>query len=79
MKCPNCGSDHSAVYDSRPRPSSVCRRRECSACGHRWSTIELSIEEHNALRRLYDIVQEAREILEAVDDEKKDEDPDPVP
>ena len=44
MKCPNCGSlndDH--VLDSRPVDdgSSIKRRRECSACGKRFTTYEV--------------------------------------
>lgn len=44
MKCPNCGSlDKDHVLDSRPVDdgSSIKRRRECSACGKRFTTYEV--------------------------------------
>jgi transcriptional regulator NrdR family protein len=36
MKCPTCCSDKSKVLDTRGDH----RRRECCACGTRWSTEE---------------------------------------
>ena len=42
MKCPNCGSTKDKVIDSRPTEnSSIRRRRECLACGHRFTTYEI--------------------------------------
>jgi hypothetical protein len=44
--CPKCGSDLSAVVESRLQMSgSRRRRRECNDCGHRWSTVEEVIGE----------------------------------
>jgi transcriptional repressor NrdR len=42
MRCPNCGALESAVIDSRPSDDglSVRRRRECTACGKRFTTYE---------------------------------------
>ncbi len=41
MKCPVCGFDDSKVIDSRPSDnSSIRRRRECLACGKRFTTYE---------------------------------------
>ena len=42
MKCPYCGCDDTRVMDSRPAEdgSSIRRRRECTACGKRFSTYE---------------------------------------
>lgn len=42
MRCPFCGSDETQVKDSRPAEdgASVRRRRECSACGGRFTTFE---------------------------------------
>lgn len=42
MICPKCKSDQLRCLDTRPRPESVRRRRECMVCGHRFSTIEIS-------------------------------------
>jgi transcriptional repressor NrdR len=42
MKCPFCGTDEDRVIDSRPARDSqaIRRRRECSACGNRFTTYE---------------------------------------
>lgn len=42
MKCPNCGSLNDKVIDSRSLrdEAAIRRRRECLACGMRWTTYE---------------------------------------
>ena len=40
MLCPACQSDSSRVTDSRAANAGVRRRRECSFCGERFSTME---------------------------------------
>ncbi|MTV24037.1 transcriptional repressor NrdR [Nitriliruptoraceae bacterium ZYF776] len=42
MHCPSCGVDDDKVVDSRPTPdgSAIRRRRECRACGGRFTTFE---------------------------------------
>ncbi|MBI3953268.1 MAG: transcriptional repressor NrdR [Chloroflexi bacterium] len=40
MKCPYCGHPDSKVIDSREAEESVRRRRECLACGSRFTTYE---------------------------------------
>ena len=42
MKCPNCNKDDDKVLESRPSDegTSIRRRRECSACGHRFTSYE---------------------------------------
>jgi transcriptional repressor NrdR len=43
MKCPACGNPDSHVLDSRPVEdgASIKRRRECGACGKRFTTYEV--------------------------------------
>jgi transcriptional repressor NrdR len=43
MKCPVCGAPDSRVHDSRPVEdgASIKRRRECVACGKRFTTYEM--------------------------------------
>ena len=62
MKCPFCGNDEDRVIDSRPAREGreIRRRRECSACGNRFTTYEAP-EEHvvfvvksNGAREPYD-------------------------
>ena len=40
MICPFCKNDNDKVVDSRVRGSSIRRRRECCACGRRFTTRE---------------------------------------
>ena len=42
MRCPFCGHDETQVKDSRPTEdnSSIRRRRQCPACGARFTTFE---------------------------------------
>jgi len=62
MKCPFCGNDHDRVLDSRPARdgAAVRRRRECSKCGHRFTTYEyvektpLIVVKRNGTREPFD-------------------------
>ena len=42
MRCPFCGMDNTRVIDSRPADDnySIRRRRQCDACGKRFTTYE---------------------------------------
>jgi transcriptional repressor NrdR len=40
MNCPFCTTDDTKVTDSRPDQDGIRRRRECLACGRRFSTLE---------------------------------------
>ena len=42
MRCPFCGHDDSQVKDSRPTEdgAAIRRRRQCEACGERFTTFE---------------------------------------
>src|SRR5437016_1803027 len=44
MHCPNCSAVDTAVVDSREADDggAIRRRRECAACGHRFTTFERS-------------------------------------
>lgn len=46
MKCQKCRSGKSFVTDSRPEPETIRRRRKCSACGHVWTTFEITREQY---------------------------------
>lgn len=45
MVCPNCDNYNIKVTDSRARHDglSIRRRRMCTRCGHRWTTVEVSV------------------------------------
>jgi len=42
MRCPKCGSNEDRVVDSRAsrEGATIRRRRECTGCGHRFTTYE---------------------------------------
>jgi transcriptional repressor NrdR len=40
MRCPECGDGDTRVVDSRDSGDSIRRRRECLACGARFTTFE---------------------------------------
>jgi len=43
MKCPFCGDMRTRVIDTTRNARGVRRRRECKACGQRFSTVERAI------------------------------------
>lgn len=47
MECPKCKSRRLMVVDSRPFQQQIRRRRECQACGHRLTTYERTVEQHD--------------------------------
>src|SRR5437016_8648867 len=63
MRCPYCGSAQNKVVDSREAGNAIRRRRECEACGERFTTYERV----DALR-MYVIKRDGR--LERFDREK---------
>ena len=42
MRCPKCGDSSTRVIDSRMQDATnaIKRRRECTACGYRFTTFE---------------------------------------
>lgn len=42
VRCPECESSLSAVIDSRESSVGKKRRRKCQACGHRYTTWEMT-------------------------------------
>jgi transcriptional regulator NrdR family protein len=45
MACPYCGSEASAVIDSRPARAWIRRRRKCLRCSGRYTTYELLVSD----------------------------------
>lgn len=70
MRCPFCGNDDSQVKDSRPTEdaSAIRRRRQCPACGGRFTTFEriqlreLTIVKKSGKREVFDRDKLARSI-----------------
>lgn len=47
MKCPNCNNTSFKVLGSKTRADYFYRRRECTKCGHRFSTYEVIGDPNN--------------------------------
>lgn len=52
MKCPVCYHPESAVIQTWPGDTKNKRRRQCSQCGHRWTTFEST---EDATRKLEEL------------------------
>lgn len=65
MKCPACESYEQRVMTTRAFETRIGRLRRCTACGHRWNTVELSAEE---LRRLSAAADALRSFMRACRD-----------
>ena len=50
--CPACKARGATVFDSRFCGNAKCRKRECHACGHRWETLEMTVEEWDRMRKV---------------------------
>lgn len=61
MICPKCQDDMTEVIDSRVMPYGVRRRRECLVCDHRWTTVEIDVDQYKTLQR---IARSMREITQ---------------
>jgi transcriptional repressor NrdR len=70
MRCPFCGNEDSQVKDSRPTEdgSAIRRRRQCPACGGRFTTFEriqlreLTLVKKSGKREIFDRDKLARSI-----------------
>ncbi|MBT8473175.1 MAG: transcriptional repressor NrdR [Marinicaulis sp.] len=84
MRCPFCGSEETQVKDSRSAEdgASVRRRRECSACGGRFTTFErvqlreLTVIKSSGKKAPFDRDKLARSIMIAT--RKRNVDPDAI-
>ena len=72
MHCPKCGHDDSKVIESRGTGDAVRRRRECLACGSRYTTYErverpnLAVVKKDNRRELFDRLKLKRAISSSV-------------
>jgi transcriptional repressor NrdR len=82
MKCPKCGGDDDKVIDSRIlRDGAVTRRRrECCACGFRYTTYEeivrddVTVVKKDGSRQLFDRAKVVNSIRRACGKRAPDED-----
>lgn len=64
MDCPECGSDDTGVLETAPYSDRVRRRRECQACGHRFTTRENIVPDETWARMLDKYLARAIDSLE---------------
>ena len=68
--CPKCGGK-SSVTDSRQTSTNIRRRRQCVACGSRWSTHEVLIGQGEAIDvmdEMIDVLVETRKAMRKVEE-----------
>jgi len=63
MNCPNCKGPSSAVLSTRRQGAHLRRRRECFDCFHRWSTVEIDVDQ---FQHLLDIAEKNKTLVELV-------------
>ena len=81
MKCPACAYEESKVVDSRPSPDGnmIRRRRECLACGKRFTTYEtietapLVVVKRDKSREAYDRSKVLSSIIRCCDKRHRSE------
>lgn len=72
MICPNCGSRNDRVLNSRTSHGgdAVRRRRLCSECEERFSTIEISCDSFNNFKGIHtdDLVKHLQKVMSKCSD-----------
>lgn len=47
MQCPKCSSETIRVpFTNNRLPDQVVRRRQCTECGHKWFTVEMTVPDY---------------------------------
>lgn len=57
MNCPACTSEEQRVMSTKTGPYKIMRLRECMACGHRWSTVEISSADAALMEQAIQVVR----------------------
>lgn len=82
MNCPQCGHSRNFIKDSRKYETYVYRRRVCTKCNHKFSTVEtlderksLEIEDHldrikGSLRYLEEVIRKYKKLKDEVNNQK---------
>lgn len=64
MMCPHCQSDDHSVIETRASTGYIRRRRVCNHCHLRWTTAEITQDEHGKLLWIQDQYAKLRSLLE---------------
>ena len=68
MKCPACSSDEQRVMSTRHGATKVTRLRCCTACGHRWNTVEIEAQNLTRMESAVKAVQAFTSLSKELDD-----------
>lgn len=72
MKCSKCGSVNVQCVDSRQTPNNLTRRRRwCEDCGHRFSTVEIPVDEYQATKEKLALLETILKAVRIIVDIKK--------
>ena len=52
INCPGCGELASTTYSAQNLPEGRKRYVKCKNCGHHWTTMEITMDEYQRLRKL---------------------------
>jgi hypothetical protein len=69
--CPKCKSKKTEIYNSRKNEKhggSVWRRRNCLKCFHSWTTIEVSQEHYDELKKQSSLLETLRTLEDTATD-----------
>ena len=72
MRCPYCNAEDTRVIDSRPADNTIRRRRQCEACGKRFTTYEkietipLMVIKKDQSREPYDRSKIEKGVMQAI-------------
>jgi predicted RNA-binding Zn-ribbon protein involved in translation (DUF1610 family) len=71
VPCPACGAQACGVIDSRRSGNRVRRIRQCSECGGKWTTMEISVDEllrADVAVRVGEIIHHLREFADELEE-----------
>lgn len=68
MKCPACGSEEQRVLSTRHSAAKVVRLRCCDACGHRWNTAEIDVQNLSRMESAVQAVRSFASLSKELDD-----------
>lgn len=63
MNCPICQHTEHSVVKTKAAQLTIRRRRQCSRCGHRWTTYEGMTNVFDALNRLKQALAPVAELV----------------
>ena len=66
--CPKCGDEHVQVLETSASATVIVRRRrECKQCGYRFSTVEITVDDYEALQARVNLA-EGKKALHALNE-----------